>query len=45
MPVTFHSDTDRRRIVATVPPGTRWADFEAAAFGAVERRPELTDWN
>lgn len=45
MAVTFHLDPARRRAVAIVPPGTRWADFHAAVLAAVEQAPELTDWN
>ena len=45
MPVTFETDPERRRVHVTVPPGTRWAVFEAAVLGAVDRSPALTDWN
>lgn len=45
MPVTVSTERARRRVLATVPPGTRWPDFQTAVLGAIERSPEITDWN
>ena len=45
MPVSLHTDPERRRVTATVPAGTRWTEFESTALAAVKRSPELTDWN
>lgn len=45
MPVTIQSHRAQQRVVAIVPPGTRWIDFQASVLSSVEQAPELTDWN
>jgi hypothetical protein len=44
MPVTIEADEELQRVTVTIPPGIRWASFEAAAREAIARAPDLTDW-
>lgn len=45
MAVTISVDEQRRRAVATVPPGTRLAEFVVAIVDEIERRPDLSGWD
>lgn len=45
MTVAIQTDPGKRRAIVTVPPGARWATFEAALLDAVAREPAITDWN
>jgi hypothetical protein len=45
MSVTIETGRTLRRVIATVPPGVRWATFETATLAAITGSPELTDWN
>lgn len=45
MSVAVQPDPVRRRVVVTVPSGSRWSGLVCAVLEAVERWPELTDWN
>ncbi len=45
MAVTFHHEPDRRRLLVTISPGTRWTAFEAAIMKALADQPAIADWN
>lgn len=45
MTITVRIDEQRRRVIVTVPPGTRWAAFHTEVIKTVEDAPRLTDWN